>query len=140
MSNRRPLLIVVVVVVALCACLACALVAVAAFLYPQRPIIGVSEGEFAGHYTSGFEVASFAPCAGSGPSGPWWLNAAPEIRFYEQYSALLGGTPQPPGAYASVFLRFRGTLSPPGDYGHLGAYEREVMVVEVVEMSVEGEC
>jgi hypothetical protein len=104
-----------------------------------------SEGEFRGYYTSGFEVSSFVACDQAGTTDPgygegWWLEAEPESGFYEQYNALSSQVSPPPGGYVTVFVRFRGRLSPPGSYGHLGAYARTVTVQEVVELSLEGTC
>lgn len=137
MRNRR-LLIPIALVLVLCLCVACVTV-VAAILYlrPQNVITtGPTSGEFSGYYSSGFEVSSFVSC--DNPNEQWWLGADPATRFYDRYNALTGGPP--PGNYAAVYVRFRGNLTAPGLYGHLGAYTREVYVTELLEMSVGGTC
>jgi hypothetical protein len=101
-------------------------------------------GEFEGTYSSGFEVSAFVPCEGVNP-GPgyvpaYWLNGTPE--FYDQYYALVQSSENDPiiGSL-SVYVRFKGELSPSGTYGHLGAYEHEITVTELLEMSlVDEQC
>jgi hypothetical protein len=106
------------------------------------PGSGTETGEFEGYYASGFEVSSFVPCdtnAGAGYGNGYWLTGTPE--FYDQYSALVQSSGfDPISGYQSVYVRFKGELSPPGSYGHLGAYEREVNVTELLEMSLDGQC
>jgi hypothetical protein len=105
----------------------------------------VTSGEFRGYYTAGFEVSSFVACEEAGAGGPgygegWWLSSEPESGFYETYDEISSQVSPPAGGYVTVFTVFRGRLSPPGSYGHLGAYSREVTVVELEEMSLEGTC
>ena len=102
------------------------------------PGSGTQSGEFEGYYASGFEVSSFVPCGiAENPSygNGYWLTGNTE--FYNQYAALIQSTgfDQSTG-YLSVYVRFKGELSPQGTYGHLGAYEREVIVTELLEMSI----
>ena len=80
-----------------------------------------------GHYRFGFEVEAFRPC---GQSRDWWVARSDELR------ARAGDAPPP------VFAVVRARVSPEGQYGHLGAYPRQVDVVEVVEVrpSAEGDC
>jgi len=106
------------------------------------PGSGTKTGEFEGYYASGFEVSSFVPCGiaeNASYGNGYWLTGTTE--FYDQYYALIqsSGFDQSTG-YLSVYVRFKGELSPPGHYGHLGAYEREVTVTELLEMSVDGKC
>ncbi len=140
MSNNRPLVIGLIAAVALCLCLACALAVFGAYflLAPQGPITGPTTGEFSGYYTNGFEVSAFVPC--DEPAEQWWLSSDPALNFYDQYQALVTPVLPPSGGYVPVFLRFVGTVSPPGSYGHLGAYTREATVEEVIEMSLDGTC
>ena len=103
---------------------------------------GPTTGEFEGYYASGFEVSSFVPCgmteAASYGIG-YWLNGTKE--FYDQYHALVQSSEfEQNTGYLSVYVRFKGELSPAGSYGHLGAYEREVTVTELLEMSLDGIC
>ncbi len=100
--------------------------------------------EFEGTYSNGFEVSAFVPCEGVSP-GPgyvpaYWLSGTTE--FYDQYYALVQSSGHDPvTGYLSVYVRFKGELSPSGTYGHLGAYEHEITVTELLEMSlVDGQC
>lgn len=71
-------------------------------------------GVFRGVYTGGFEVSDFRAC---GTDTTWWATG--ELRR-------LGGG-QPVGVYAEV----QGELSPPGSYGHLGMYPRQIEIRKV---------
>lgn len=109
------------------------------------PTPGPTKGEFEGTYSNGFEVSAFVPCEGVSPAGPgyvpaYWLSGTTE--FYEQYTALVQSSGHDPATgYLSVYVRFKGELSPPGSYGHLSAYEREITVTELLEMTlVDGQC
>lgn len=88
-------------------------------------------GEYAGHYSVGFEVSEFVPC---GSDESWWLVGTAELVSQVQGDEP-GGTPTTP-----VFVRVRGELSDPGSYGHLGAYDRQLTVTEVVEVGSGGGC
>jgi hypothetical protein len=142
MSKNRPLLIGLVVgVVVLCLCLVCGGAGAAYyFLYPQSVTVSPTSGEFSGYFTAGFEVSSFVPCSGSeigGDAGPWWTGGTPESGFYDRYLDVIGATgPE----YVTVYVRWRGTVSPLGTYGHMGEYTREATVEEVLEMRLNGTC
>jgi len=103
---------------------------------------GAESGEFEGYYASGFEVSSFVPCGMSEDASygtGYWLTGTAE--FNDQYRALVQSSGHDPiSGYQPVFVRFSGELSPPGSYGHLGVYEREVTVIELLEMSLDGQC
>jgi hypothetical protein len=61
--------------------------------------------------------------------------------FVERYNALVGFSGEAPRVvHAPIYVRFKGDLSPPGSHGHLGMYEREVTVIELLEMSRDGKC
>jgi hypothetical protein len=80
------------------------------------------EGErFTGHYSQGFEVDSFRPC---GSEESWWVTQGDELRA--RYRALA------PGPYEEVYVEVRGHAGPTGEFGHLGAYDRELAAGEVV--------
>jgi hypothetical protein len=143
-NNSGWFLLAGAVVLGFCgACVCLGVVAYGFFALAESTV--TRGGEFRGYYTSGFEVSSFVPCDDAGTGGPgygegWWLSSQPESGFYERYNQLSGDVNPPPGGYVTVFTVFRGTLSGPGSYGHLGAYAREVTVEEVLEMSLEGTC
>ena len=89
-----------------------------------QPVTGV--------YASGFEASILYPC--SEPEAKWWLTT--DTEFAEQYHTLRGDDMDSwsvPGAY--VFVRVNGQLTETGEYGHLGAYEREFIVTEVVDIT-----
>jgi hypothetical protein len=103
---------------------------------------GALDEEIAGHYVGGDEVSSFVPCgmrADPDYGRGYWL--APSDDFGSRYRALVDQLSSGKvAAFPKVYVRFRGRVSEPGKHGHLGAYEREVAVGEVLEMSLEGKC
>lgn len=97
--------------------------------------------EFEGFYTSSFEVSSFVPCGMNEQSGygsGYWL--VPTAEFQEKFRFTLSGaagtygSKDNPRLFNTVYVRFNGSLSPKGNYGHLGAYTNEVNVIQVIEM------
>ncbi|MCC7077191.1 MAG: hypothetical protein IT198_08710 [Acidimicrobiia bacterium] len=92
---------------------------------------GDAEGDvYTGHYSTGFEVSAFVEC---GSDEQWWVVGSAELT--EEVEAAADSPP-----YEPVYLRVRGTLSEPGTYGHLGAYQRQLTVTEVLDVSVEKSC
>jgi len=79
-------------------------------------------GVFSGRYTIGFETSEFIPC---GKEVRWWLTGN-----LSAINAML--SPSSGGGMQTVFIRVTGRLSPPGRYGHLGAYKRELTVDRVL--------
>ena len=91
-------------------------------------------GEFAGTYKNMFEISAFHPC-GAPQDEVYWLGAGNIPGFWNRYQALGGqGT--------EVFLRFTGELSPPSPlgYGHMNGYQREINILELYELSLDGKC
>lgn len=96
-----------------------------------------SERSWKGTYAWGFEESAFRAC---GSTTRWWVTSSDsEVseQLVNEHRQLTSDT-----MYQEVFVRFRGTLSERGTYGHVGAYERELDVTEIVEMRVlaDGEC
>lgn len=85
---------------------------------------------YEGHYSWGFEVNGFQPC---GSSESWWVT---EGDLHARYRQVAGRD------YEPVYVVLRGEAGPPGKFGHLGAYARELAVREVVEMRAarDGDC
>lgn len=83
-----------------------------------------------GFYTWGFEVNGFQPC---GSEESWWVTGGD---LHTRYQAVASND------YEPVFVRLAGIAGPEGEYGHLGAYSREIAVEEVFEMrpAREGDC
>lgn len=96
-----------------------------------------SERSWRGTYAWGFEESAFRSC---GSTTRWWVTSSDadvSAQLVNTHRQLTNET-----MYAEVFVRFRGTLSERGTYGHVGAYERELDVTEIIEMRVlaDGEC
>lgn len=93
--------------------------------------------EFEGLFGNAFEVSAFVEGTGGCPGRDqaWWLKR--NRAFREWYAALtaehVSGQPYEQTPYV-VYTRFVGWISPPGSYGHLGLYEREIVVSELIDM------
>jgi hypothetical protein len=85
---------------------------------PQRFV-----GEWAWH----FETSAFTSSDGE---GPYWLSA--DRAVWEQLSAPFATNGSGPWGRAQIVVE--GTLSAPGQYGHLGAYQRELRVTRVIDV------
>ena len=79
---------------------------------------------FEGFYAHGFEVESFQACDSA---EDWWVVDGAGLQ--EEHRQL--GAEQ----YAPIWAVVRGRLSEPGSYGHLGAYDRELSVEEVLAVA-----
>ena len=88
-------------------------------------VVPSPDNSYHGHYTYGFEVSSFMPC---GSSERWWVSA--ETRGLRTQLGERAGT---------VYAEVRGEISKRGSYGHLGAYSRELTVLEVVTTRLPGD-
>ncbi|MBC8138244.1 MAG: hypothetical protein H8F28_20380 [Fibrella sp.] len=85
-----------------------------------------SKSTFRGMFTDGFEKAAFRPC---GSDESYWVagNTQPI------YALILpNGVPVSPAPVTEVYVEVEGTLSPRGEFGHLGMYERELTVDQVL--------
>ena len=89
---------------------------------------------YSGHYEFGFELAVFTPCD---IDEAWWVacgeaaSFAPLTSFITRHYAELHD-----GTFASgrLFVRWRGTVSPPGRYGHWGSHARQFHVLQVLDV------
>lgn len=114
----------------------------------QFDIVGADETPertYTGFYLTGFEASNFISgtdrCPGDGPS--WWLSAAAETGFGQRYRSVIAaqsGVTNTYGDYTPVEATFRARLSPPGSYGHLGAFSRMITVTQLIAMSPTLRC
>jgi len=91
---------------------------------PARPkprTVIVQTEEFRGTYVVGDERNAFEPC---GINGSWWISFSPAARETLTANKISGWGRWP--------MRVRGTLSPEGQYGHLGMYPRQLNVEQVI--------
>lgn len=84
----------------------------------------------------GFEKSDFYN-HGNCSRKPWWFNGAEagatfNTEFHKQWDLL--GRPN------AVHIRFVGNISSIGRYGHLGNYRREVVPVQILEVSSSQGC
>jgi hypothetical protein len=97
-------------------------------------IFGGDDDKYVGTVSFGFEEVSFRPC---GRTEQWWMTGGEIIaELQTQYNDL--GVNQ----YEPVYARLNGEPSEKGEYGHVGAYQREFEVTRIVEVRLlsDGEC
>jgi hypothetical protein len=99
----------------------------------------VTEREFRGAYTRGFEASWFAPCDAPMDDALWWVTLTEDARL--QRDSLLRTIARPPtGALA---VRWRGTISARMPAGQMGRGTRYLLVTKVLEarpLPGEGAC
>lgn len=102
------------------------------------PPIQSTVGEFRGHYTSGFESSDFRPCGGLPAAakvfddtwGAAWVRYSPQFDWRRVKWPKVADTT----SYPMFYLRWHGTLTGPGSYGHLGLATYEFVVDSIVEI------
>jgi len=96
--------------------------------------LGGEPKDYAGTFRYGFEVISFKPC---NSDEVWWLNgdAAPMIELRTRYEALTK-------KMEPIHVQLRGLSSERGIYGHMGGYQREFYLQDVLEVRAiqAGDC
>ena len=94
-----------------------------------------------GVFETGFELSAFYPEARCpGDRVRYWVTWTPESRFGERIVEETGREPFAEPHTVAFRIAVLAELSPPGSYGHLGAYEREVAVHELLSAEVAGDC
>ena len=94
-----------------------------------------------GVFETGFEHSAFYPeveCPAEG--GRYWVSWTPESRFDERIVEETGVQPFAEPDVRTFRIALRGELSPPGEYGHLGAYPRELTVHELISAESATDC
>ena len=94
--------------------------------------------ELRGHYTTGFESSDFRPCGGLpaeaavyGPDwGAAWVEFADSVRGRELKWPTLPDTVFDP----TLYVRWRGTMTGPGAYGHMGVAIYNLVVDEILDV------
>ena len=85
-----------------------------------QPLVATTE-EFRGTYSEADESETFVPC---GKKEVWWVYFSDSARATLRKNNITGWGNWP--------MRVRGTLSPPGHYGHQGGYPRHLYVEQVI--------
>ncbi len=80
-----------------------------------------------GLFRQGFEQSVFYPDTGA---GPWWFTYDGDL--WSQIEAFATGTGR--GVAVVVRLEVEGVLSAPGEYGHLGSYDRELITSRIISI------
>jgi hypothetical protein len=88
--------------------------------------LGRRTGTYSGIYVAGYERSEFRPC---GSPERWWLESRVRV-------------PVPFGRGASSFVVAHGVRSARGRHGHLGVYDREFLVDQLISASpaIPSEC
>ena len=82
----------------------------------------------------GFEESGFRPCDSK---EQWWIAGGDAVADLQTRYNDLGVN-----WYEPVYAKLRGSKTQTGQYGHLGAYQREFEVEQIIEVRLlaEGEC
>jgi hypothetical protein len=90
---------------------------------------------YEGLYQRGFEQSTMRPCQSTSPERSWWIVMGPEPDSVAAAAVARHPT-------ELLYARFRGRVSEPGAYGHLGASSRMLRVERVDEIRPhrEGDC
>jgi hypothetical protein len=107
-----------------------ALLAVAALSACATAPAGDSDmRRFSGVYVNGWEAQLFIEEGRENENDPYWVSMSEQAR-----AAMEDVLPDvyEPGEGVSVRTQFEGRLSPPGQYGHLGAFRRAVLIENVI--------
>lgn len=101
-----------------------------------EPAPGGQQPVHRGLYASGLETSEFAPCSPEHRGERWWLvaDSAAWVRLPDG-AAVSGADPERPWITARALVRVRGTVTGRGEHGHLGVYDREIRVTEVLEVA-----
>lgn len=104
----------------------------------MEPPIQSTSGEFRGHYTSGFESSAFRPCDGlpevakafDDSWGAAWVSFAPHVALRKMKWPKVSDTTY----YPTFYVRWEGTLTGPGSYGHMGVAAYQFVVDRILEI------
>ena len=92
-----------------------------------------------GDYTTSFETSSFVPC---GEDEQWWVEG-PALEAVDTFLRSTRSLPTraetDPLLDGTVFLRWSGSLSALGQYGHMGRYDRLFKAELLLEIHLPGE-
>ena len=94
-------------------------------------------GSFSGYYINSFEASAFIPCSPDDNMAQrevWWLTSSPNSGFWDVAATVVPSLPTQTTIGWKAFVRFEGSLSELGKYGHLGQYSREITVTHMLEM------
>jgi len=84
-----------------------------------RPSEDTPAQRFVGYYEAEWERQVFRPC--DTPESWWAWNTGLIER-------------EPAGAPGRFFVVLEGQVSPPGRYGHMGRYPRQILITKVLEV------
>lgn len=80
---------------------------------------------YVGKYIIGFESSDFIPC---GTSEHWWLEGPAEQKITE---SLASKKEEHFLSYEPIYIKVTGSLSKPGKWGHMGAYNRKIIATQL---------
>jgi hypothetical protein len=98
-------------------------------------------GTFRGVYQTAFEMIAFTPC-NSGER--WWVTPvnAPGWNSLQRALHRIDPIASGPGRVQRAYVELQGDTSATGQFGHLGAYTRELRVTRVLASApvANGQC
>ncbi len=108
-------------------------------VHDAEPISVMASDEFVGYVDFGFETSSFTRCGGE---ARWWVDGAEPAAELNERASEVGGTGNGRGRIVHAFVRLKGETTEPGEFGHLGQYERVLTVTDVLEVraSTDDDC
>lgn len=83
---------------------------------------------YRGSYTVGFESSAFSP---EGSKERWWLSFAENVDRSKLQAVMHRTSPR---VYKTYHITVRGKVSQKGNYGHMGVYQRRIIVSEIVDV------
>jgi hypothetical protein len=110
-----------------------------AFLWPDPPLVdeALSSKQNTGVFITLFETSLFEPCDSA---ERWWLEARDgvNIPFWKRVEELRAEREQQAGeplnfASPPMYLTAKGEVSAPGEYGHMGQYDRRFDIKTISE-------
>ncbi len=90
------------------------------------------EKTYEGQFSFGFEQSNFYPC---GSNEVWWVIDGEEYsKLIEEVTALSIGDTSIGDSCQGAYVVLRGVKSEKGSYGHMGSFDREFRLTEVIDV------
>jgi hypothetical protein len=86
---------------------------------------------FRGRYVSAFETSAFLECGSTADGNYWWVEFTSSAVHPVLDSAVAAHPEVRPDTKIELFLEVDATLSPLGQYGHLGDSSRQLTILTI---------
>jgi len=107
------------------------------FIFPLFLLVACENDEplestYEGQFIYGFEQSNFYPC---GSDEVWWVIDGEEYtRLTNEVAALAIDDTTTSDSCQGAFVVLRGIKSKKGSYGHMGVFDREFQLTEVIDV------